>query len=526
MSNAKAGKYLLEILTNGMYSNPLHIYREYIQNSTDAIDTAVTNGLMSAEEAEIHIRIDNNKIIIRDNGCGVPSNNVETVLLSLGDSQKDPNESRGFRGIGRISGLGYADKVTYITSAYGDPQKATMVCEGVKMRELLSRSNGEAGDVMDAFRSISMFSYDQERPDAHYFEVHIENIIPAAIELLDDSIVSNYLSATAPVDFDGQKFVQSIDIYKYFETHGYKIPYYNIYKGVRKKPIYKLYSRSLNAGKRSNTKTTDYVKRIEFVYEEADDGTPLYIGWVAITDFSGQLSDPSIQGIRLRKGNILIGDNKTFERFFPSEGENANKMFAGEIHALHSGLIPNSQRDFFEPNEIYSQFFHKLQTWSGNLNKKYRRGTSEATAAIRKIRALGERQQDLQDQVKSGNITSDTKREQVAQELERIQKAREKELKTVHKAIEKGTIDEERSDAIKELIGNTEKAAKNAITLSTEIATADYATKRDLPTSYSRDERKLYQRIIEVIDDFFANDHDTADKLREAIKVDLKVKKK
>ena len=35
------------------------------------------------------------------------------------------------------------------------------------------------------------------------------------------------------------------------------------------------------------------------------------------------------------------------------------------------------------------------------------------------------------------------------------------------------------------------------------LSTADYATKNDLPSSYSREERKLYQRIIKVIDSFF-----------------------
>ena len=33
MGEPVAGKFLLEILTKGMYSNPMHVYREYIQNS-------------------------------------------------------------------------------------------------------------------------------------------------------------------------------------------------------------------------------------------------------------------------------------------------------------------------------------------------------------------------------------------------------------------------------------------------------------------------------------------------------------
>lgn len=54
MAEPKAGKFLLEILTKGMYSNPMHVYREYIQNSSDAIDKAIADGILSASEAAIH----------------------------------------------------------------------------------------------------------------------------------------------------------------------------------------------------------------------------------------------------------------------------------------------------------------------------------------------------------------------------------------------------------------------------------------------------------------------------------------
>lgn len=48
-----------------------------------------------------------------------------------------------------------------------------------------------------------------------------------------------------------------------------------------------LYSRSLSTGKQGRTKAKDYVRDVEFIYKEASDGKPLYIGWLAITDFSG-----------------------------------------------------------------------------------------------------------------------------------------------------------------------------------------------------------------------------------------------
>ena len=64
-----------------------------------------------------------------------------------------------------------------------------------------------------------------------------------------------------------------------------------------------------------------------------------------------------------RKGNILVGDNSTFAKFFPLsalEASRANKCFAGEIHVLHDELIPNSQRDDFEPSVVYNEMKKSL----------------------------------------------------------------------------------------------------------------------------------------------------------------------
>ena len=56
----KAGMYLLETLTSGMYNDPLTIYREYIQNAVDSIDLARKRGPIS-----VKINIDPvNKVIL------------------------------------------------------------------------------------------------------------------------------------------------------------------------------------------------------------------------------------------------------------------------------------------------------------------------------------------------------------------------------------------------------------------------------------------------------------------------------
>ena len=167
-----------------------------------------------------------------------------------------------------------------------------------------------------------------------------------------------------------------------------------------------------------------------------------------------------------------------------------------------------------------------LGKWAGEINKKYRRGMSEATSALRRLNQLNAEQKDLEDKIDSGAITSDEKREQIAEQLKQIAKKREAEEKTVRKAQERGTFDAERKETVEKILAQTETASKKITSLNKKVVNADYATKHDLPSSYSRDERKLYQRIITVIDTFFTDNPQTAEKLREAIKTELSVKKK
>jgi len=87
-----------------MYNDPFCVYREYIQNSADAIDTdAFKRKKEVLKDYEIRIKLDpdpqSKSITIEDNGCGIPVALAEEMLLSLGDSAKISDRERGFRGI-------------------------------------------------------------------------------------------------------------------------------------------------------------------------------------------------------------------------------------------------------------------------------------------------------------------------------------------------------------------------------------------------------------------------------------------
>lgn len=233
---------------------------------------AVQAGLIQMPQAVIHITVNAKKrsVTIRDNGTGISSVVAVTRLLNVGASDKDGIAERGFRGIGRLGGLAYADEVRFITSAVEESTKTIMICNCIRMQELLQKSNTETSDVMETFRAISRFETQPEDADEHYFEVQLYGVTEDS-GLLNGDSVKKYLAETAPVDFNGQEFIQASKVRDFFNRNGHPITNYKILWGSRKLPIYKLYSRYLTTGKQERTKNKDGVRDVEFVCEKLKD---------------------------------------------------------------------------------------------------------------------------------------------------------------------------------------------------------------------------------------------------------------
>ena len=61
-----------------------------------------------------------------------------------------------------------------------------------------------------------------------------------------------------------------------------------------------------------------------------------------------------MDGLRLRCGNILIGNKETLSGFFRER--RFNNYLVGEIHVCVDELIPNSRRDDFEDSSVKDEF--------------------------------------------------------------------------------------------------------------------------------------------------------------------------
>ena len=127
--NIEVGKFTLESLTTGMYSDPQIVYREYIQNSVDALEYACEQGIIERQGMRIDILVDKaaRSITIRDNGAGIEKSKAQATLLNIGSSSKRHSKNRGFRGIGRLGGMSYCNTIIFTTSAENEAFKTQLV---------------------------------------------------------------------------------------------------------------------------------------------------------------------------------------------------------------------------------------------------------------------------------------------------------------------------------------------------------------------------------------------------------------
>ena len=72
---------------------------------------------------------------------------VARLLGGLGISSKRYGETRGFRGIGRLGGLGYADEVVFETRPAGQDFVRVVSWNALELHTFLDRKKRGKGDV-------------------------------------------------------------------------------------------------------------------------------------------------------------------------------------------------------------------------------------------------------------------------------------------------------------------------------------------------------------------------------------------
>jgi molecular chaperone HtpG len=100
------------------------------------------------------------------------------------------------------------------------------------------------------------------------------------------------------------------------------------------------------------------------------------IGWILHHDYLGALSDHlGMKGLRIRVGNIQIGDANTLQGAFPES--RFNSWAIGEVHILNPRLVPNGRRDDFEQNIHYANLLTHIAPTAKSIARACRNRSAE-----------------------------------------------------------------------------------------------------------------------------------------------------
>ncbi len=383
----EVGSFFLETLTTGMYEDPFHCIREYVQNGYDAIQDAKRIGTLTHEEGEVLVTVGGStrapSLTIRDNGCGIPASRAFTTLVSLGASRKTPTDHAGFRGIGRLAGIAYCTTLRFTTKAAGDHVATIVEFDCGRLRGFFT-PGAEPQDVRAVVHaSVKAFTVSIEEAE-HYTEVQMLGLVNLGIDFTQMEKLQPYLQEVCPVDYvDGFGFAERIR--SMAASYGDPIQVIRIAARQRREriPISKPYRNFAPIGRKNASSTLTDIE----VCGSKEHG---WYGWIGVSNFPGEIVDEAVAGVRFRVKNIQIGDARIIEDI--AEGltsgrseRRVQRWAVGEIFITNSQVVPNARRDGFEDSQAWRDIRNDIRDQVAARVVKLLRAASKSRSLLKDI---------------------------------------------------------------------------------------------------------------------------------------------
>lgn len=382
--SSEVKKGLIGLLMFTLYSDEKTIYREYVQNSLDSINSAVEKHILAqAKDGVVNIDIDvkNKSIVIRDNGTGINVENAVRTLLDISASTKDGVNQAGQFGIGRLVGGGYCHELIFRTTAKGESLGTEIKFDVDKIWHLVKEDPTEylATFVIDTCTSKQHF---QAKEEEHYFEVTLNGVKDdSAPTLLNKEEVIKYLNAIAPVGYKSQ--FNNVLIHNQKSNNP---EFRQLHDGIEKIQLFVGDVRILKQYELSIKGTNDAINNLEYFKIEDESFGLLGWGWFALTKYTIQIpADDNLACIRLRKHNIQIGDSNQLSGNTYWKETRSNSYFYGEFFVTHPNIVPNAARDGLAPTPETNVLHTKLREYFDSLKNLYTKA-NEAKKSIDKIK--------------------------------------------------------------------------------------------------------------------------------------------
>lgn len=381
------GSYSLETLTTGMYEDPLHCIREYVQNAYDAIRAARGHqlpeggGLVTVSISGTAARP---TLSVRDDGTGIPEAEAVKTLVSIGASKKRPNINAGFRGIGRLAGVAYSTTLRFTTSVQGEPNATVVEFDCARMRSFM-RPSADVQDVREVLRACVKTGLIGADPAKHFTEVEMIGLIGIGLEFAEIERLVPYLRQVSPVDYS-DRFMLAPRIRAFTESLGHPIGVVEVETRYKKErtQILKAYDNSTPiAGGKAST-----IRDVELI-TSSDMG---WHGWIGLSNFKGELTDDTVAGVRFRLKNIQVGGSEIIEDLGAeltvggTEGR-LQRYAIGEIFITEPSVVPNARRDGFEDSPAWRAIKQDIRARVARRIVTLVRGASTSRKTLKAIAA-------------------------------------------------------------------------------------------------------------------------------------------
>ncbi len=374
------GAFVLETLTIGLYGEARSAIREYVQNGLDAVLQAVDEELIDPEAARIDIRLEGADLIIHDNGIGLGQEVAVGTLASIGASRKDYRDQAGFRGIGRLAGIAFCDRLVFLTKARGEQVTTRVAFDAKQLREDMSPAKGGRLSLQRLLeknvKATTHAAMDAVREG--FFEVRLEGLVNAPAEATDLDLMVDFVAQVAPVgyskDFVYREQIEQAARERPFarrasprrRTSALEEVTIVVHEGERSVEVCKPYGATFTVG-RDDVPLNDIIIH--------DGASQRWWGWVGLKREPGAFKSDATKAIRVRLRNIQIDGTQVMSEMFSSVEDAAsygrfNDWYVGEIFVDPTFVIPNSRRDGFEDNQGWAEFREELIDLCADLGKR------------------------------------------------------------------------------------------------------------------------------------------------------------
>jgi len=356
------GGELLAILSKGLYTDPLHCIREYVQNAVDANAGSAT------------VKITGNSVHVFDNGDGM---SLEELVQArqFGLSLKSLTEHVGFRGIGIYSGFDLCNRLRITSKKTGAVRQHLLVFEFGAMKAQLEADKRKSTDerktslveLLSTHTKICRIPQPMLE-DLHFTHVEMQEISDVHIKKLSNrEELKHYMIRNLPIDFD-QKFDyrdqinQQLDL----EVPGYKaitltLQFDGLPDMVVTKPAIPslqppvMGAITIGSGKNVR-KVAYYWACLNTERDRIAQNARFVPAVVAVASRDRSLRDAMEQEFRAYEGFVYkmkgftVGNRDRLRHCFSSKPQ-LYPWYTGEVYVLDTAIVPKADRDDFETNE-------------------------------------------------------------------------------------------------------------------------------------------------------------------------------